>query len=519
MGSGSPMAQAKLFRTAALASSAVFLTALAGCSARAPADTPPQSEFPAPTSPPLDERPDLAGGGPDAAAPADDLMGGPDGEPALPNADGEDPRLKTWRRADGALVTAMAPIANPEEPSARRRAERPVAEDGEAERPPVRHVIAERPRVEGPRVERARPVPTAASRPTVVRSAPPAKPAQRPAASKTAPVAPASLAPKTVSKAPTLQPVAPPAKPATALAKAPTPDIAPVVQPTAPPAAKPAPNVEALQAAVASAATSGAVLATAESLKTGKEGQVTLSLPATLGDLIKAQAAKLGLARPAAKVSAYAELEGAGYDVVPAGRQTAEVKPGEPATFAWQVKPTKDAQGALTTRFGASLDGVKPPQAFSLGAISKQIAAVPAKAEQAADRLGLAGVLDRTYDLPGVGKVSGKSLLGAALLLLALAILVAISRNAAHARTRAERRRKARAHADVRNASAEAHRASDGAPATSMNPILAAAGGAVVGAAGATALNNRQQHKNHQAAGEHEPFPAATDTRREPEPV
>jgi len=49
-------------------------------------------------------------------------------------------------------------------------------------------------------------------------------------------------------------------------------------------------------------------------------------------------------------------------------------------------------------------------------------------------------------DVPGVGKIPGKSLLGAALVLLALLILVVISRNAAaaQARAQAERRRRTR---------------------------------------------------------------------------
>ncbi|KSB91270.1 hypothetical protein AS593_20980 [Caulobacter vibrioides] len=518
------------FRTAALASSAVFVLALAGCSAKEPADTQPTLSQPAEEAPPPGshgpDRADLAGAAPAAEAPpADGLLGGPIAQPKpVAVSSSADSRLKTWRRADGTLVTAMRPIANPGEgkPAARPH----------------------------PKPHHARPAQVAAARPAPVAARPApivAKPAPKPAvvAAKPAPApvkaAPAP-APKTVAQAPALKPVAPPAKPAV-VAKAPTPAIAAAAQ-AAPAAAKLPPKVEKLQAAVAPAATSGAVLATAESLKTGKEGQVTLSLPATLGDMIKQQAAKLGIGKPAKKVSAYADLEGQGYEITPNGRQTATVKPGEPTTFAWQVKPTPDAKGQLTTSFGASLDGAKPAQPFSLGAITKQVAAVPEKAKEAAAGFKLPAFLDTQYDVPGIGKVPGKSLLGAGLVLLALIILVAISRNAAKAKERAERRRKFRTLHDYGRNEPEfdTPKAQDVAY---VNPMVAAAGGAIAGAAATAMFNHHQEAKAEEAAAEaaeHEPFPAPADdspqvqhvsetahvepatettveTHREPEPV
>ncbi|WP_145998479.1 hypothetical protein [Caulobacter flavus] len=525
MGSGDPMLQMK-FRTAALASSAVVVLALAGCGAKQPADTSSALNEPAP--PPPVEKSELLGAPPTAEAPpADGLLGGPIAQPAPVAVSTGDSRLKTWRRADGTLVTAMRPIANPREA---RPTTRPHARPHHA-RPA--QVVAARPAA--PSIAKAAPKPA----PAVI------KPAAKPAvvAAKPAPapakVAAAAPAPKTVAQAPALKPVAPPAKPAQ-LAKAPT----PVVAPAAPAAAKLPPKVEQLQAAVAPAATSGAVLATAESLKTGKEGQVTLSLPATLGDMIKQQAAKLGIGKPAKKVSAYADLEGQGYEITPNGRQTATVKPGEPTTFAWQVKPTPDAKGSLTTSFGASLDGAKPAQPFSLGSISKQVAAVPAKAKEAAEGFKLPAFLDTQYEVPGIGKVPGKSLLGAGLVLLALIILVAISRNAAKAKARAERRRKFRTLHDYGRNEPEFDTPKSQDVAY-VNPMVAAAGGAIAGAAATAMFNHHQETKAEEAAAqatEHEPFPApaddspqvqhvsetahvepaaepAAETRREPEPV
>ncbi|HWU12828.1 MAG TPA: hypothetical protein VN157_02340, partial [Caulobacter sp.] len=197
----------------------------------------------------------------------------------------------------------------------------------------------------------------------------------------------------------------------------------------------------------------GATLAVAQSLTAGREGQVTLSLPATLGDRIRTEAAKLGLTQAARKISAHADLRGQGYEIAPSGRQTAVVKPGQPTTFAWLVKPTAAAQGPLKAEFGVSLNGAKPAQDFTLGSIARQVAPIEdAVKDKAASVRGALPDLSRyaTVDVPGVGKIPGKSLLGAALVLLALLILVVISRNAAaaQARAQAERRRRVRTQTD-----------------------------------------------------------------------
>ncbi len=500
MGSGDPMLQVK-FRTAALASSAVLALALTGCGAREPADTPPTAASePAPAPA---QKPELLGAAPSEAPPSEGLLGGPVAQPQPVAVTSSDSRIKTWRRADGTLVTAMRPIANPRG-------------SGKVEtRPHAKPQATAKPHHARTTVAAARPALVAVAKPAPKPAVVAAKPAPKPAvvAAKPAPkpapvVAKAPPPPVQVAKPEVLKPAAPPAKP-TVVAKA------PVVAPVATPAAvKLPPKVEKLQAAVAPAATSGAVLATAESLKTGKEGQVTLSLPATLGDLIKEQAAKFGLGKPAKKVSAYADLEGQGYEITPNGRQTATVKPGEPTTFAWQVKPTPDAKGQLTTQFGASLDGGKAPQPFSLGVITKQVAAVPEKVEAAAKGFKLPAFLDQQVEVPGIGKVPGKSLLGAGLLLLALIIIVAISRNAAKAKAQAERRRKFRTLTDYGRNEAEfdTPKAQDVAY---VNPMVAAAGGAVAGAAAVAAFNHHEEaHKQEmgaEAVAEHEPFPAPAD--------
>ncbi|WP_304439005.1 hypothetical protein [Caulobacter sp. Root655] len=453
----------------ALAGCAVGVLVIAGCSAREPVEAPPASAVPGYGAA---ETPELMGAPPVESAPADGLLGGPAGPVRsvpvpTPVSVSKSSRLKTWRRPDGTLVTAMAPIANP------KTTHRAVRYAPRAAAAPARHQIY-----------------AAAAKPSPV-AHPVAKPAPKPAVVA---AAPAPLKPVVAAK-----PVAP-------LAKAPTPIIAavPVVK-TAP--AKPLSKLQKLQAAVAPEATRGAVLASGESLAKGQEGQVTLSLPATLGDMIKKEAQKLGLAKAAKKTSAYADLQGEGYEITPNGRQTAVVKPGEPATFAWQVKPTPEAKGALKTEFGVALNGTKPAQGFSLGSIAKQVVPLQEAVKEQTKGFKLAlpdlGRFE-TVDVPGLGKVPGKSVLGGALVLLALLILVAIARGNSAAQARAERRRKFRTLTDYGRNEMEFE-----APQTStvayVNPMVAAAGGALAGAGVATAVSHGHDDP---APTEHNPFAA-----------
>jgi hypothetical protein len=454
-------------RLTALAGCAVGVLVVAGCGAREPVEAPPPASGYGSA-----KTPDLMGAPPPQAAPADGLLGGPSGPtPAtapIPVTTSADPNLTTWRRADGSLVTAMAPIANPKPRTIRYTPRPKPAPTHRAHVAPVAHAAAKP-------VVAVKPAPVAAPRPV-------AKPAPKPIA-----VAPAPAP---------LKPVVAP-KPVPVIAKAPV--IAPVAPaPIKAEPVKPLTKLQKLQAATAPEATKDAALASAESLTQGKEGQVTLSLPATLGDLIKKEAAKLGLTKAAKKTSAYADLQGEGYEITPNGRQTAVVKAGEPTNFAWNVKPTPAAKGQLKTEFGVELGGAKPAQGFSLGSIVKQVVPIQQAVEEKAKGLKMPGLgRFETIDLPGVGKVPGKSLLGGLLVLLAALILVVIARNASAAKSRAERQRKFRTLTDYGRNEMDFD-APKSAEVNYVNPMVAAAGGAFAGAAAASAVNH--------APVEHSPF-------------
>lgn len=457
-------------RLAALATSATAVLLLAGCSGGEPVDTPPPaSDYHAEAD--HTGAPDLMGAAPapDASQAQDGLLGGPAGyqsgghvaERPLPPPGQHNAHLKTWRRPDGTLVTAMRPIANPKGSS---RTEQP------------RRAYAQKPQAQPHRVYATIP-------------AKPAPVAPKPVIANAKPITP-----KTVAPAPAPIQAAKPVQPAAPLAKPPVVAAVPVV-PAKP--AKPATKLEQLQAAVAPEATNGAVLAAGESLSKNQPGQVTLSLPATLGDRIKEEAAKLGLGKAAKKTSAYANLEGQGYEITPNGRQTAVVKPGEPTTFAWQVKPGPEAKGQIRSQFGVELNGTKQPQGFALGEISKRVFTLPEKAKKSFGDFKLEG-LNGKISLPGLGDVSTKTVLGVALVLLALIILVGVSRSAAASRRRAERQRKYRTLTDYGRNEMEFE---DPKPASAnvsyVNPFVAAAGGAAVGAVAASAFSNHDDHHGH----------------------
>ncbi|CAN5524718.1 hypothetical protein BH10PSE3_BH10PSE3_30170 [soil metagenome] len=115
MGSGDPMLHSKV-RLMALAGCAVSVLVVAGCGAREPVEAPHAAIAPSYSAA---STPELMGGAAAAGdtSPADGLLGGPTtaptaATPPIPVTSGN-PALRTWRRADGTLVTAMAPIANP----------------------------------------------------------------------------------------------------------------------------------------------------------------------------------------------------------------------------------------------------------------------------------------------------------------------------------------------------------------------------------------------------------------------
>jgi Na+-transporting methylmalonyl-CoA/oxaloacetate decarboxylase gamma subunit len=475
MGSGDPMF-VRSVRLAALATSAAGVLLLAGCSAgdQSASAPPPSSDYRADAS-----TPELMGAAPppNASQAQDGLLGGPAavGDTStqaradagvrsrpLPPPPARNSHLRTWRRPDGTLVTAMRPIANPKG---------------------SRYVATAQPhRVHATIPAHAAPVYSAAqshpAKPVVVANVKP-------------------VTPKTVAPAPAPVKAATPIKPATPLVKPPVVAIAKPV--AAPVPAKPTTKLEKLQAAVAPEATNGAVLAAGESLAKNQPGQVTLSLPATLGDLIKTEAAKLGLTKAAKKTSAYAQLQGDGYEITPNGRQTAVVKPGEPTTFAWQVKPGPEAKGQLKSEFGVALNGGKTPQGFSLGEISKRVAALPEKVKKGFGQFDM-GALNGDISLPGLGSVPMKTALGVALVLLALIILIGVSRSASASRRKAERQRKYRTLTDYGRNEME-FEAPASAHVSYVNPFVAAAGGAAVGAVAASAMSHHDDHHGHDDHG------------------
>lgn len=402
----------------------VALTTIAGCSGPAPHETtPPPSAYREP--PP----PALMGDSP-SSADHSGLAGGPAGSgPALlgpsPNSNPKYlMRLVTYRRADGVLVTAMRPVPNPEDlaPDDRRTiygtryAPRAFLAAGHGRR----HVeVAVQP---------------------ASQLAPP-----RQAGAKAAPPKPITVAklapPKIVEQA---RPAAAPSAPAAAL-KTPAPATLPGLKAPADP------KLAKLQAAVGPEVANGSKLSVPDSLPVGQSGQVSLSLPQTLMATLQREAAKLGLGKAAKKADVTATLSGQGYEITPNGPQTAPLKVGEAPSFSWQVKPGPGEKGALRADVDATLKGLRLPMSFSLASLEQAVKAampLPAPAAKGSwmDVLSIPGL--KNVELPGLGRVPSKSVVGAALVLLALLILVSMARGDRGRAEREERRRKFRTMTD-----------------------------------------------------------------------
>jgi hypothetical protein len=367
------------------------------------------------------------------------------------------------RRADGSLEISMRPIANPEDMSA-----------------------AERRRVYG---NRYAPRPTVGWSPRRLWRADAApKPVARPA-----PAAKAAPAPKVAV-----------AKPAAPLKTAPV--VAPAaIAPAAKPAPKPTP-AEQLSAAVRPEVMKGAVLTVPEGLAKGEESKVSLALPANLMDVIKREAAKLGLGKAAKKAEVSANLTGEGYEITPSGAQTQALKAGEAARFDWNVKPGAGDKAPLKATVDGTLTGdKKATTTFSLASLEQAVAPVVEDAKAAAKgfkfpslslkSLAIPGM--KPVTLPGVGQVQSEKLVGAGLALLALLLVVAMARNASAARARSERRRKFRTMQDYGRVDVDPEPAHAPVSQPYVNPMLAAAGGAAAGAAVAHAAHD--DHHDHDA--------------------
>ena len=475
------------------------LLALAACSGPSSHEVapPPDAYTQAPP-------PELMGGAPGARYDSSGLAGGPSGDQAAQGSAYRDPprnlnRLVTYRRADGVLVTAMRPVPNPEDMSARER--RLVYGNRYA----PRANISAPPRVRRPAAQAyyapAKPV----ARPAVV-AAKPAVVAAKPLAPVAKPVV--AAAPKVVEQA---KPAAAP-KPTPTLAKAP--------QPTFPATGLPVPadpKLAKLQAAVGGEVASGSKLTVPDAVTKGDAGQVSLSLPQTLLATLQREAAKLGLTKAAKNAEVTATLSGTGYEITPNGPQTSKLMTGEAAAFNWQVKPGAGERGPLKADVDAGLTGVKPPMTFSLASIEQALAAVMPKAPEKKPGFSFQGLLSKLtipgmkdVSVPGVGRVPSNKVVAGALVLAALALLIALARGAGESRRRAERRRKFRTmtdHGATSHSEPEDHHHGVAAP------LAAAAAGAA--AAGAVAAHHHNESHGeshgHDAHGAHDAHAAHDD--------
>ncbi len=390
------------------------------------------------------------------------------------------------RRADGTLEISMRPIANPEDMSA-----------------------ADRRRVYG---NRYAPRPTVGWSPRRLwRGDAAPKPVARPA-----PAAKAAPAPKVVAARPVAAPAARPVVAAAPVAKPAAPlKTAPVVAAAAiAPAAKPAPKAtpaEQLSAAVRPEVMKGAVLTVPEGLAKGEESKVSLALPANLMDVIKREAAKLGLGKAAKKAEVSANLTGEGYEITPSGAQTQALKAGEAARFDWNVKPGAGDKAPLKATVDGTLTGDrKAKTTFSLASLEQAVAPVVEDAKAAAKgfrfpslslkSLAIPGM--KPVTLPGVGQVQSEKLVGAGLALLALLLVIAMARSASAGRARAERRRKFRTMQDYGRVEADPEPSHAPVSQPYVNPMIAAAGGAVAG--GAVAHAAHDDHHGHDDHGHHD---------------
>jgi hypothetical protein len=222
-------------------------------------------------------------------------------------------------------------------------------------------------------------------------------------------------------------------------------------------AAAPAdPQAARLQAAIGSTIASASTLKVAESIKAGQAGEVVLSLPQNVLDVIREQAAKLGLGRAARTTDVTATLSGEGYTITPNGPQTATLKSGEAPSFKWQVTPLPGINTSdLRARFDAILRGERNARTVPLGELQQPGAPPPAPPEKQGFKFpglpNLGGLKLPDYgtvNLPGFGETPSRVVIGIGLVLAALILLIAAARRAAEAKAAAARRRKFRTMSD-----------------------------------------------------------------------
>jgi hypothetical protein len=398
---------------------------------------------------------------------------GGDARPARGRGDRAGAPLRSWRDANGKLVVAMRPIANPEDMS-----------------------VAERRRVYGKRyAPRAYSAPAVRRREAPRASYPVYKPTPKPAAPayRSAPkaVAPpprivAKPAPAPVRAAPPVVAKAAPLPPAPKLSP-PALKIPPVAAPVA---VKPVGDAKLAQlsAAVSPEALKGATLTVPATLAQGQESEVTLALPVDLLDVIQREAAKLGLTKAARKAEVSATLTGEGYTITPNAAQTQSLKKGEAAVFNWQVKPEAGEKTPLKATVEGALKGQRgAAKTFSVASLEEVVAEVVETAKSQASKLGLPS-LDKLA-IPGIKPIKiggtvippGATTAGILVFLIGL-ILLAMGRAGSARRARAERRRKFRTMTDYGRVETDADPEPEPSHHNAVNPMLAAAGGFAAGA-------------------------------------
>ena len=321
------------------------------------------------------------------------LLGGPTG-----TAPAETSGIATFRRADGVLVTAMRPIANPDDAERNANTTRQTTQQSSL-RSHVRHTTTGR---TPPSAS------TSARRMVPVAVSPVASP-QTVQVVKAAPK-PASASSQVKLSQPTQGPV-----------RIPISSALPI-----PPDAK----LAGLQAQLAPKVAGGLTLKAPTELLEGQSGNVELALPANLLAAIQAEAPKHGLGAAARSAELSATLSGTGYEITPGGSQTVALRGGKAASFFWVATRAAEPAGPLHVDVQSVLTGGRSSLQFALASLdtgpSSTTPVVPVKKSWL-------GPLDATGQ---------RTVLGAFLVLVALFIANLVARNARETKRREERRRK-----------------------------------------------------------------------------
>ena len=402
---------------------AILVATAAGCSApEVSGDNPPPSAPNQPPPPPPQPRFDTA---PPAAPAETPLLGGPDDHAAPPE------------------VVSSTPVPNPDDLSPSDRARIYGGRHG-------RHHRAHTARHSHRHAEPAHRHPGAHATAGSHRPAPHRAPLTGRHKAIPAPVE-GSL----------YKPLPHPTQPAPAA----TPRPAPVAKPaTATPA--PGGKLDQLGGALNAGAVSAAKLNVSPEVLAGKPGVVSLVLPASLANDLATQAGKLGLSHAAKIADASATLTGPGYAILPDGVQTARLKPGEAATFNWQVTPSAAAQGGLAASIGANLKGAGKPQSLAIGKVAAP--ATPPAAAQGGQIVGGGSMVDKlavpgspTVVVPGVGQVKSGLLVLLFVGLLIAVLAIALYNRAQNEQRAAERRRREKLRDEQEERDREAAAAAD----------------------------------------------------------